>query len=76
MQQREIVVLESIPFQAPSYKGGALISIRMSKALILRILGWHLLGSTTAIMLPSIPTYGVTCLLINSHIQHIYCRCN
>ena len=43
----------------------------MSKALILRILGWHLLGSTTAIMLPSIPTYGVTCLLIDSHIQRI-----
>ena len=37
MQQREIVVLESIPFQAPSYKGGALISICMSKALILRM---------------------------------------
>ena len=71
MQQREIFVLESIPFQALSYKGGALISICMSKALILRMLRWHLLGSTTAIILPSIPTYDVTCLLIDSHIQRI-----
>ena len=71
MQQRKIAVLESIPFQALSYKGGALISICMSKTLILRILGCHLLGSTTAIMLPSIPTYGGTCLFIDLHIQRI-----
>ena len=30
----------------------------------------HLLGSTTVIMLPCIPTYGGTCLFIDSHIQH------
>ena len=71
MQQREIVVLKPMPFQALSCKGGALISICMSKALILRILGWHLLGSTTAIMLPSIPTYGGPWLFIDSHIQRI-----
>ena len=71
MQQREIVVLESMPFQALRCKDGALISICMSKALILRVLGWHLLGSTTAIMLPSIPTYGGTWLFIDSHIQRI-----
>ena len=48
-----------------------LISICMSKALILRILGSHLLESTTVIMLPYILTYGGTRLPIDSHIQRI-----
>ena len=43
IQQRETVVLESMPFQALSCKGGALIAIYTSKALILRIQVWHLL---------------------------------
>ena len=34
-------------------------------------LGWRLLGSTTVIMLPTIPAYGGTCLPIDSHIQNI-----
>ena len=38
IQQRETVVLESIPLQALSCKGGALVSICTSKTLILRIL--------------------------------------
>ena len=33
---------------------------------------WYLLGSTTVIMLPTIPTYGGTCLPIDSYIQHIF----
>ena len=58
-----------MPFQALSCKGGALISIRTSKALVLRILVWHLLGSTTVIMLPCILTYGGTRVPVDSHIQ-------
>ena len=71
IQQRETVVLESMSFEAQSYKGGALISICTSKALILRVLGWHLLGSTIVIMLPCILTYRGTRLHIDSHIQRI-----
>ena len=67
IQQRETVVLESMSFEALSCKGGASISICTSRALMLRILVWHLLGSTTVIMLPCILTYGGTRLLIGSH---------
>ena len=45
IQQRETVVLESMSFEALSCKGGASISICTSRALILRVLVWHLLGS-------------------------------
>ena len=69
MQQRETVVLESMPFQVLSCQGGALISICTSKPLILRILVRHLPGSTSVIMLRSIPTYGGIRLPIDSHIQ-------
>ena len=71
IQQPETVVLEYMPFQALSCKGGTLISICTSRTLILRILGWHLLGSATVIMLPCILAYGGTRLPIDSHIQHI-----
>ena len=47
-------------FEALSCKGGASINICTSKAWIFRILVWHLLGSTTVIMLPCILTYGGT----------------
>ena len=70
IQQRETVVLESISFEALSCKGGASISICTSRALILRVLVWHLLGSTTAIMLPCMLTRGGTRLSIDSDIQH------
>ena len=53
IQERETVVLESMSFEALSCKGGASISICTSRALILRVLVWHLLGSTTVIILPS-----------------------
>ena len=52
IQQRKTVVLESMSFEALSCKGGALTSTCASTALILRVLVWHLLGSTTVIMLP------------------------
>ena len=70
IQQRETVVLESMSFGAFSCKGGASISICTAKALILRVLIWHLLGSTTVIMLPCMLTRGGTRLSIDSHIQH------
>ena len=70
IQQQETVVLESMSFEALSCKGGASISICTSRALILRVLVWHLLGSTTVIMLPCILTRGGTRLPIDSHIQH------
>ena len=61
-----------MPFQALSCKGSALISICTFKALILRILVWHLLGSTTLLMPACILTYyGGTRLLTDLHIQHI-----
>ena len=70
IQQRETVVLQSMSFEALSCEGGASISICTSRALILRVLVWHILGSTTLIMLPCILTHGGICLLIDSHIQH------
>ena len=70
IQQRETVVLESMSFEALSCKGSASISICTSRALILRVLVWHILGSTTVIMLPCILTRGGIRLLIDSHIQH------
>ena len=70
IQQRETVVLKSMPFEALSFKGGASIGICTSRALILRVLVWHILGSTTIIMLPCILTRGGTRLPTDSHIQH------
>ena len=67
IQQRETVVLESMSFEASSCKGGASISISTSRALILRVVVWHLLEST---MLPCMLTRGGTRLLIDLHIQH------
>ena len=53
IQQRgTVVVLDSISFEALSCQGGASICICTSKALILRVLVWHLLGSITVILLP------------------------
>ena len=69
IQQRETVVLESMPLQALSCKGGALVSICTSKALFLRILVWHLLRPTSVIMLPCTLTYENTRLSIDPHIQ-------
>ena len=46
IQQRKIVVLEFMSFEALSCKGGASISICTSRALILCVLVWHLLGPT------------------------------
>ena len=70
IQQRETVVLESVSFEALSCKSGASISICTSRALILRVLVWHLHGSTTVIMLPCMLTRGGTRLSFDSHIQH------
>ena len=70
IQQWEAVVLESMSFEALSCKGGATITICTSRALVLRVLVWHLLGSTTVIMLPCVITRGGTRLPIDSHIQH------
>ena len=70
IQRRETVVLEFMSFEALGCKCGASISICTSRALILRALVWHLLGSTTVIMLPRILTHGGTRLRIDSHIQH------
>ena len=70
IQQRETVVLKSVSFGALSCKGGASISICTSRALILRVLVWQLLGSTTVIMLPCMLTRGGTRLSIDSHSQH------
>ena len=70
IQQRETVVLESMSFEALICKCGASISICTSRSLILRVLIWHLFGSTTVIMLHCILTHGGTRLPIDSHIQH------
>ena len=70
IQQRETVVLESMSFEALSCKGGASISICASRALVLRVLVWHLLGPTTVIMLPCMLTRGGNRLSIGYHIQH------
>ena len=69
-RQRETVVLESMSFEALSCKGGTSISICTSRALILRVLVWHLLGSTTVIVLPCMLTRGGTRLPTDSHIRH------
>ena len=58
IQQRGTVVLDSMSFEALSCQGGASICICTSKALILRVLVWHLLGSTTVILLPCMLTRG------------------
>ena len=52
IQQRETVVLESMSFEALSCEDGGSISVCTSRALIFRVPVWHLLGSTTVIMLP------------------------
>ena len=70
IQQRETVVLESMSFEVLSCKGSASISICTSRALALRVLVRHLLGSITVIMRPCILTHGGTRLPIDSHIQH------
>ena len=70
IQQRRAIVLDSMSFEALSCKGGASISICTFRALILRVLVWHLLGSTTVIMLTCMLTRGGTRLSIDSHIQH------
>ena len=70
IQQWETVVLESMSYEALSCKGGASLSIYTSRALILLVLVWHLLGSTIVIMRPCILTHGGTRLPIDSHIQH------
>ena len=57
IQQRETVVLESMSFEALSCKGGASISICTSRTLILRVLVWHLFGSTPVTMLPCLYAY-------------------
>ena len=52
IQQRgTVVVLDSMSFEALSCQGGASICICTSKALILRVLVWHLLGFITVILL-------------------------
>ena len=71
IQQRGAVVLDFMSFEALSCKGGVSISICTSRALILRVLVWHILGSTTTvIVLPCMLTRGGTRLSIDSHIHH------
>ena len=61
-------------FEALSCKGGASINICTSKAWILRILVWHLLGSTTVVMLgsrfPSIHTFSILLLQLKKLRSH------
>ena len=70
IQQRVTVVLNFMSFEALSCKGGASISICTSRALMLGVLVWHILGSTTVIMPPYMLTWGGTRLFLDSHIQH------
>ena len=70
IQQRVTVVLDFMSFEALSCKGGASISICTSGALMLGVLVWHILGSTTVVMLPCMLTRGGTRLFLDSHIQH------
>ena len=72
IQQRGAIVLDSMSFEALSCKGGASISICTSRALILRVLVWHLLGSTTVILLPGMLTRGGIRLPIDSHISILF----
>ena len=71
IQQRvTVVVLDFMSFEALSCKGGSSISICTSRALMFGVLVWHILGSTTVIMLPCMLTRGGTRLFLDSHIQH------
>ena len=70
IQQRVAIVLDFMSFEALSCKGGASISICTSRALMLHVLVWHILGSTAVIMLPCMLTRGGTRLFLDSHIQH------
>ena len=70
IQQWQTFVLEPMSFEALSCKGCASITICTSRALILRVLAWHILGSTTVMMLPCMLTRGGSRLSIDSHIQH------
>ena len=73
IQQRGTVVLDSMSFEALSCKGGASICICTPKALILRVLVWNLLGSTTTvILLPCMLTRGSFRLPIDSHISILF----
>ena len=72
IQQRGAIVLGSMSFEALSCKGGASISICTSRALILRVLVWHLLGSTTVILLPCMLTRGGNLLPIDSHFSILF----
>ena len=72
IQQRGTVVLDSMSFETLSCKGGASICICTSKALILRVLVWYLLGSTTVILLPCMLTRGGFRLPIDSHISILF----
>ena len=72
IQQRGTVVLDSMSFEALSCKGGASIYICTSKVLILRVLVWHLLGSSTVILLPCMLTRGGFRLPIDLHISILF----
>ena len=72
IQQRGAIVLDSMSFEALSCKGGASISICTSRALILLVLVWHLLGSTTVILLPCMLTRGGNLLPIDSRISILF----
>ena len=72
IQQRGAIVLNSMSFEALSYKGDASISICTSRALILRVLVWYLLRSTTVILLPCMLTRGCVRLPIDSHISILF----
>ena len=70
IQQRVTIVLDFMSFEALSCKGGTSISICTSRALMLGVLVYHILGSTTVIMLPCMLTRGGTRLFLDSYIQH------
>ena len=72
IQHRGAIVLDSMAFEALSCKGGASISICTSRALILHVLVWHILGSTTVILLPCMLTRGGIRLPIDSHISILF----
>ena len=69
IQQWGAIVLDSMSFEALGCKGGASKRICTSRNLIFRVLLWHILGSTTLIMLPCMLTRGGTRLSVDSHIQ-------
>ena len=71
-QWMTVVVLGFRSFEALSCKkGGASISIFCtSRALMLGVLVWDILGSTTVVMLPCMLTRGGTHLFLDSHTQH------